>query len=372
MKNRKDEHVALALDQHGAAEQNEFDLIRFVHHALPGTDSAKADLSTEVAGSRWAFPFYFNGMTGGSAKTGEINRQLAIAANETGVAIAAGSLSAYIKDKSMADTYRVLRDENPQGFVMANVNANASLDDVRAAVDLLRADALQIHINVAQETVMPEGDRAFGHWEKMIGETVLAMEKLHIPVIVKEVGFGLSPQTLQRLDALGVQWADVSGRGGTDFARIENARRQHGDFAYLIGWGQSAPACLAEAAGLAQRPRLLASGGVRTPLDVLRALALGARGVGVSGHFLHVLVNSGLDSLIAEIRRWQEQLRQLLALVGCMNLAELQHTDLILSGSLREYCELRGVDTVALAQRSRQRSVPDAAVGRQSHQGETR
>lgn len=352
MSNRKDEHVALALQQHGSPGRNEFDLVRFVHHALPDSDSDRSDLRTDVAGATWNWPFYLNGMTGGSARTGEINRQLAKAARETGIAIAAGSLSAYLKDASTAESFRVLRTENPHGFVMANVNANADLDGVRRAVDLLEADALQIHLNVAQETVMPEGDRAFGHWAQMLERTVQALD---VPVIVKEVGFGLSPQTLQRLHGLGVQWADVSGRGDTDFARIENARRPGTDYDYLIGWGQSAPACLAEASLLpaAQRPHLLASGGVRHPLDVLRALALGARAVGVSGYFLHTLSTQGLDALIAEIHRWQAQLRQLLALVGCTNLADLAHTDLLLGGELREYCKLRGVDVAALAQRQR-------------------
>lgn len=352
MTNRKDEHLALALTQHGSPGPNDFDLVRFVHHALPDTDTARGDLRARVAGAEWAFPFYLNGMTGGSAKTGEINRQLAIAARETGIAIAAGSLSAYLKDKGAAQSYRVLRDEHPHGFVMANVNPNACLDGVRAAIDLLQADALQIHINAAQETVMPEGDRDFRHWAAMIEG---AVRYAGVPVIVKEVGFGLSRETLARLHGLGVRWADVSGRGGTDFARIENARRAGADFDYLTGWGQSAPAALLEAGTLAERPELLASGGVRTPLDVLRALALGARAVGVSGHFLHVLVNQGLDALIAEIRRWQAQLRQLLALAGAPDVAALAHADLILGGSLREYAELRGVDVAAFAARSQQR-----------------
>ena len=349
MTNRKDEHVALAMAQHQTLGGNEFDLVRFVHQSLPQTTVANSDLRVQVLGGQWDCPFYLNGMTGGSAKTGEINRQLAIAAQETGIAIAAGSLSAYLKDASTAGSFQVLREENLHGFVMANVNANASVEGARAAVDLLKANALQIHINVAQETVMPEGDRAFAHWAERIEQIVA---HVGVPVVVKEVGFGMSAQSLRQLHQLGVQWADVSGQGGTDFARIENARRLSHDFDYLLGWGQSAPASLAEAWALQDKPALLASGGVRNPLDVLRALALGAEAVGVSGHFLHVLMMQGLDALIAEIRRWQNQLRQLMALVGAHTVADLRQCDLILSGSLREYCELRGVNVAAFAQRS--------------------
>lgn len=360
MSNRKDEHVALAMAQHTSIGDNEFDLVRFVHQALPRTRVANSDLRVQILGAQWQCPFYLNGMTGGSAKTGEINRQLAIAAQETGIAIAAGSLSAYLKDASTAASYQVLREENLQGFVMANVNANANVDGARAAVDLLQANALQIHINTVQETVMPEGDRAFDHWADHIAQIV---QGVGVPVIVKEVGFGMSAQTLKQLAQLGVQWADVSGQGGTDFARIENARRLAHDFDYLLGWGQSAPASLAEAYNLKDKPALLASGGVRNPLDVLRALALGANAVGVSGHFLHVLVMQGLDALIAEIRRWQNQLRQLMALVGATTVADLRQCDVILSGRLREYCELRGVDVAAFAQRSQACAISDNEGG---------
>src|SRR6202035_5681083 len=120
------------------------------------------------------------------------------------------------------------------------------------------ADALQIHLNTIQETVMPEGDRSFSSWGPRIEEIVTGVD---VPVIVKEVGFGLSRESVLTLKEMGVSAADVAGRGGTNFARIENDRRDHADYSYLADWGQSAPACLLDAQG-AGIP-VLASGGVR-------------------------------------------------------------------------------------------------------------
>jgi isopentenyl-diphosphate delta-isomerase len=166
---RKDEHVRYAVDQqHQGFSDNDFDSIMFVHHALAGIDSSDVSLDTEFAGASWQTPLYINAMTGGNASTGAINRDLAIAARETGLAIASGSMSAYLRDESVAHSYRVLRQENPVGFVIANVNANTTVDQSRRAVDLLEADALQIHLNAIQEIVMPEGDRDFSHWSRQI------------------------------------------------------------------------------------------------------------------------------------------------------------------------------------------------------------
>lgn len=345
---RKDAHVRLAMEQNRALDgPNQFDEVSFVHHALAGIDRPDVSLTTTFAGLTWQAPLYINAMTGGSVMTGAINRDLAIAARETGVAIASGSMNAYFKDPSCAESFRVLRTHNPDGFVMANINATTSVENARRAIDLLRADALQIHLNTAQETPMPEGDRSFASWAGQIEKITGGVE---VPVIVKEVGNGLSRQTVLALRGLGVAVTDLAGRGGTDFARIENGRRDLADYAFLHGWGQSTAACLLDTqdTGLTR----LASGGVRHPLDVARSLALGARAAGVSGGFLRTLIDEGVTALVTQVTTWLDQLAALQTMLGARTPADLIRCDVLVHGTLRDFCADRGIDTTRLSQRS--------------------
>lgn len=348
MAERKDEHLALALeherDRRGT--RSDLDDVELVHHALDGIDPARVSLDVDVAGMAWRSPVYVNGMTGGTAHTGDVNRTLAIAAREADLPIASGSVSIALDDPTRAPYFRVLRDEHPHGFVLANVGADRSADDARRAVELLDADALQVHLNAAQELVMPEGSTRFDTWAPTIAAICDAVD---VPVIVKEVGAGLSGRTVARLRDLGADAADVGGTGGTDFVRVENDRRAAGDFAYLGGWGLSTPACLLDAqeAGLP----LLASGGIRHPLDVVRALALGASAVGVASRFLAVAVEGGERALVDEMRRWRDHVAAILALVGAASPADAVHADVLVRGRLRELAELRGIDLTTLARR---------------------
>jgi isopentenyl-diphosphate delta-isomerase len=367
---RKDEHVRLAEELHDESRRGGFDDVRFLHRSFPGLAVADVSTGTRLAGRDWTAPFYINAMTGGSERTGRLNAQLARAAAEAGVAIASGSVSAALREPALEPTFRVIREQAPEAFVLANVSPEATPEQARHAVALLSADALQIHVNVAQELVMPEGDRDFTGWLDRIAAIVAASD---VPVVVKEVGFGLGREAVTALVEHGVTAVDVSGRGGTDFIAIENHRRLRSEYGYLTGWGQTAVECLLdvlhrapEHGGPVEGVTVLASGGVRTPLDVLRALALGARAVGVSGHFLHVLVSSGLEALIAELVSWRQQLRTLFALVGARDLAALQEADLLVTGPTGEFARLRGIDLAALATRRERaaRTARTAQTGR--------
>lgn len=350
---RKDDHVQLAgeqLDQDAA--RRDFDDIEFLHHALGAIDESLVDLSVDVESWRWPVPIYINGMTGGTEQTEIINRELAIAARETGLPMACGSMSIAIDapdDAVIQHSFSVIREQNPTGFVLANIGVGRSASDAIRAVELLQADALQVHLNPVQETVMPEGSRDFSNWQRSLEQIIAASP---VPVVVKEVGFGLSRRTLERLTELGATLADVSGTGGTDFLQIENARRTtaQGDYSMLTGFGQSAMACLLDAPS--NSPQLLASGGVRNPFDVVKALAVGARAVGVAGSFLGVVRAGGSEALVPEIERWLRQTKSILALLGAASPASLTSTDILVRGSLAEYCLLRGIDTPALARRS--------------------
>lgn len=346
--NRKDEHVSLAKAFY-QEQTNDFDLIRFVHHALPETNQAAVDISTNFLGFHLPAPFYINAMTGGSERTGKINRDLAIVARETNLLIASGSVNSALKDPELAATFTVLRKENPAGVIFANLSAAASVAQAQQAVALLAADGLQLHLNAPQELVMPEGDRDFTGWLENIGEIT---QTLDVPVIVKEVGFGMSSETLESLRAVGVQAVDISGRGGTSFTQIENSRRTHHEFAYLDSWGQSTAESLLESLPFQNQLTILASGGVRNPLDILKALSLGAKSVGISGVILNQLLTNGVAGAIALIQAWQAELATLYTLVGKTRTDELLTTDLILSGELRDWCDSRGINYQQLAHRN--------------------
>lgn len=347
---RKDDHVRLAEEQQRARSSSEFDDLDFVHHALGGVSAGSVDLAVHVDRWRWSTPFYVNGMTGGTEMTARINRDLAVTARETGMPMACGSVSIALDEPGAARSFTVIREENPHGFVMANLGAGRSGEDAVRAVELLGADALQLHLNAVQETAMPEGSRDFSDWRRSVEEIVAASP---VPVIVKEVGFGLSRRTLAELADLGVRVADVSGRGGTDFLHIENSRRDPltgPDYSVLSGFGQSALACLLDAPG--DGPVLLASGGVRHPFDVVKALAAGASAVGVAGTFLKVVLDGGAEALVPLVRAWTEQTAAIMALLGARTPAELTGTDLLVRGRLGEFCRLRGIDVVDLSRRS--------------------
>lgn len=375
IQHRKDEHIALADEQYQPYANSGFDSVRFMPNALPQVALEEVDASVRVfarvferafesastqsstatpttapttAAANWRSPLYINAMTGGSARAQKVNAQLARVAAKTGVAMASGSLSAALRDDALTATFSVIRSENPRGFVMANVSAGTSASDAMRAVSMLQANALQVHLNAAQELVMPEGDRDFRDWLQNIERIVRECEAARVPVIVKETGCGMTARDVLRLRDVGVRAVDVSGRGGTNFVAIENARRARGgnaqgdcarpdcasndyarsDYDYLSNWGLTTVESLLDirkCEALKSDPvEIFASGGVRTPLDVVRALALGASAVGVAGEFLHTLMHEGEDALTQQITDWQEQIRVIMALLGCKTVADLQ------------------------------------------------
>lgn len=339
--NRKDEHVDLAERQYQVASQSDFQKVRFVHHSLPQIKTADISLASNLLGYPMELPFYINGMTGGSEKTKTINANLAEVAKATGLIMASGSVSAAIKHPELADTFKVIRQVNPNGIVLANLGAHHTLENAKRAVHILEANGLQIHINAPQELVMPEGDRDFSMWLKQI-ERIVA--KVGVPVMVKEVGFGMSRETMEQLISVGVQWIDVSGRGGTNFAAIENARRTTFSYDDLENWGQSTVLSLLEGEELNDRVHLLASGGVKSPYDIVKALALGAEAVGLSGQFLHMVLEEGPEKTIETIASWKEKMTSIMTLLGKKSVAELKQTDVIFQRDIIDWCEMRGID----------------------------
>lgn len=345
---RKDDHIKLACEQYNAQAESGFEHVRFIPNALPQLALNDVDTSVKVFDetTKWDTPLYINAMTGGSKKGENINESLAKVAAKTGLAMASGSLSAALKNPRLAGTFSVIRRFNPNGFVMANVSAGVSAEQAIKAVEILQANALQIHLNAAQELVMSEGDRDFSAWLNNIEAIVRELDSMKVPVVVKETGCGMSARDVLRLKNVGVRAVDVGGRGGTNFVAIENARRgRKSDYEFLDSWGLTTVESLLDIAQCDEilcepcdcadscdsaRMQVFASGGVRTPLDVVRSLRLGASAAGVAGEFLHTLINEGEDALVEQIESWKAQIRVIMALLGCKNIEDLRENSRIL------------------------------------------
>lgn len=346
--NRKNEHVSLS-EKFYADGNSSFKDISFVHHSFPQCDVKDVSLDVSLGDLHFSSPFFINAMSGGSAWTGKVNEKLAVIARETGLAMATGSVSAALKDHSQADTFKIVRKTNPTGLVFANLGAGHGLENAKRVVDLLDADALQIHLNAPQEIVMPEGDREFSNWIENVQSIVEGLGK---PVIVKEVGFGMSRETVELLESIGVTLIDISGKGGTNFAQIENYRRKDFKLDDFEAWGQSTVVSLLEAGETVNKASIIASGGIRRPMEIVKALALGASVSGLSSQIMHMALDD-VDESIATLTNWKEEIRRLMTLLGATSIDDLKKTDIIITGKSAEWCDARDIDKRRYAFRSK-------------------
>jgi isopentenyl-diphosphate Delta-isomerase len=344
---RKWDHIRFALET-GQVRSNALEDIHLIHQSLPNINVIDVGLEHSFGGLSLSSPIFINAMTGGGGeKTLHINRDLAIVAKETGIAMAVGSQMSAIKDPSERYTYEIVRKQNPKGIVIANIGSEATPDQALTAIDMIEADALQIHLNVVQELTMPEGDREFSEVLKRV-ETII--NSAAVPVIVKEVGFGMSRETVATLASVGATLVDVGGFGGTNFAKIENKRR--GDaFPFFNQWGIPTAISIIEAAA---NPNVyvIGSGGIQTSLDIVKGIAIGADAMGVAGHFLKILLEQGIEVLIKKIEMIHKEMTIIMTALGAKNITELKKVPLVLSGESEHWLKQRGIDTTKFSRRS--------------------
>ena len=341
---RKIQHIQHVLQ--GILQEADFSGIRILHNCIPGT-SGDADLRCEVAGFSLALPFFFNALTGGAPETGEINRQLARICRHFKIPMAVGSQKAALEDFKLAKTYRVAREAYPGGLIFANLSAGCTLDEARQAVEMLEADALQLHLNAPQEVMMPEGDRDFEAWLDNI-QTIAS--RLEVPVMVKETGFGMAAEQVEILASTGIRAVDVSGKGGTNFIAVEAARAGR-DAGELAGWGIPTPLALLEALEGAGALDVMVSGGVNTPLSMIKSLALGARAVGLAALPLRLVLTEGPDRAVAALEEITADLRRCMTLLGAARVPDLRKVPLVILGETGEWMRARGFQPEKYARR---------------------
>ena len=324
--NRKDEHIKYALTYESTC--NSFDDMELIQCSIPEYNLDEIDMSVNFAKNTFEYPFFINAMTGGSKKGKEINRKLAKVAKECNILFVTGSYSAALKNPD-DDSFEVVRKENEGLLLGTNIGADKNYTAGKKAVEDLNPLFLQIHVNLMQELIMPEGSRNFNEWKKNISGFV---KNIKVPLILKEVGFGMSADTIKKGLELG-----ISGRGGTSFAYIENMRGKN-RLSYLNEWGQSTVSCLLGLKDYINKAEIIASGGVRNPLDIIKALVLGAKAVGLSGTMLRLAENNSTEEIIEIINSWKEECRMIMCALNAKNVKELQKVKYVLYGKTREFC----------------------------------
>jgi isopentenyl-diphosphate Delta-isomerase len=325
---RKAEHLEVAASGAAdfAARSTLLEEVHLVHQALPEAALDEVDLATELAGQRLRAPLVVTGMTGGTPEAQAINRDLARAAARAGVAFGVGSQRAMAEHPALEPTFQV-RDVAPDVVLIGNLGVvQARALGVARVAELARrigADAMAVHLNPAQELIQARGDRDFRGATETIARLV---DGLPVPVIVKETGCGLSREAARALRAAGVETVDVAGAGGTSWVAVEARRAAAGSDAAALGhelwdWGipTAVSVALARAAGLT----VIASGGLRSGLDVARALALGARAGGMAAPLLRAQRAGGEEAAVAVLARVIASIRTVTLLAGARSAAEL-------------------------------------------------
>lgn len=323
-RDRKAEHIRLALEDRNQFAAHAFEEWTFGHEALPDLDFDAIDLSVDFLGRRLKAPLLISCMTGGTGIAARINRNLAAAAESCGVAVGVGSQRKAIESPDQAATFEV-RSVAPTIPVLANLGAiqlnyGYGVDECRRAVDMVGADALVLHLNPLQEAIQPEGQCDFAGLLPKMSAIATA---LPVPVIAKEVGSGISEATGRRLVEAGIRILDTAGVGGTSWARIEAQRAGDLEIGELFaGWGISTPESIRQLRGI-EGATIIGSGGLRNGVDVAKALALGAHLGGLAQPFLEAAIDS-TERVAARIDRIVRELKISMFCLGARTVADLR------------------------------------------------
>ncbi|HII92854.1 MAG TPA: type 2 isopentenyl-diphosphate Delta-isomerase [Methanosarcina sp.] len=345
---RKIEHLKLCAESPVESRKVSagFEDVTLIHRALPELNMDKLNLSIDLLGKRLQAPFLIASITGGHPDTTPVNAALAAAAEELGLGIGVGSQRAAFDDPAQEESFRIVREKAPNAFVYANVGAaqirQYGVDGVEKLIDMIDADALAIHLNFLQEAIQPEGDRDATGCLDMIKEICSVMDA---PVIIKETGAGISREDALLLQKAGVSAIDVGGAGGTSWAGVEVYRaRKSGDSAseYLgeLLWDFGIPTVASIIESRVSLP-IIATGGVRTGIDIAKSIALGASAASAALPFVGPALE-GKESVVKVLSRMLNELRIAMFLCGCANIQDLRNAPVVVTGRTLEYLGQRG------------------------------
>jgi isopentenyl-diphosphate delta-isomerase len=331
---RKADHIRINLEENVQFPRLTTGLedYRFIHQALPELDLDQVDAGTILFGKKLSAPLLISSMTGGTEQALQFNQTLAAAAQSHGIAMGLGSQRAAIENPDLAKTFQV-RSVAPDILLFANLGAiqlnyGYTVDHCRKAVEMIEADALVLHLNVLQEAVQPEGNT---RWAGLLNKIEKVCKTLSLPVIAKEVGWGISEDAARQLAGVGVSAIDIAGSGGTSWSEVEYHRaptRFHAEVARSFAdWGIPTAEAIQMARKAAPGLPIFSSGGLRDGIDVAKSLALGASLCGMAGPMLRAAADSA-DALDEALRIIEAQLRIAMLACGAGTVAALRNTPL--------------------------------------------
>lgn len=347
---RKQRHIRLSLKENVQSDIGTgFEDIRLIHRALPEIDLEDVSTSVELFGKRLSAPLIISAITGGTEDAKEINATLASAAEEFGIGIGVGSQRVALENPSTEHTFNVVREKAPSALVMGNLGCPQlslgwGVPEARHCIEMIGADALAIHMNPLQEAVQVEGETRYRGILNKVREVV---DGIDVPVVMKETGCGVAFETAVELEEAGVEGLDVSGVGGTSWAAVEHhiakevdERDQEFLGEALWNWGIPTAISVVETSRSTEL-KIIASGGIRTGVEMAKAVSLGADAVGMARPFLEKAVE-GSAALREHIRHILLELRTVMFLVGARDLKELKQVRVMILGRTAEWLQMRG------------------------------
>ncbi|HIA02511.1 MAG TPA: type 2 isopentenyl-diphosphate Delta-isomerase [Myxococcales bacterium] len=335
---RKDSHLRICLEEEieRLDVTTGFERYRYEHDALPELNLKNIQLDTVAFGKPLAAPIMIGAMTGGTEKASQINQILAQAAEQCGVAMGLGSQRKML-DQPETDASFQVRDVAPNLLLMGNVGAvqfnyGVTAADINSLIDRSGCDVFALHLNPLQEAIQPEGDTDFSNLHAKLAEII---PEIKVPVIIKEVGAGLGEKSIRKLAQLPIAGVETAGVGGTSWSKIESYRTnswiQQMTGRRLASWGVPTAESLQIAVRLlGERHTIICSGGIRTGLQIAKALTLGADLVACALPFLKAANNGGLDAVIMTIEQLKDELRTVMFVTGSKDLSALKQQELTL------------------------------------------
>ncbi|MFO3717103.1 type 2 isopentenyl-diphosphate Delta-isomerase [Anaerococcus sp. ENR1011] len=331
---RKDAHIENYL-RSKSKESTLLDNVYIEHNAISDVSLDEIDTSIDFMGKKIAMPLMVDAMTGGGSSSVSINEDLSSICETLNIPMAVGSESIAIADEESRESFELVKYKEDL-FRVGNLGFERDFDDFVFARDLIEAHAMQVHLNLAQELVMKEGDNSYHSSLSLITRLV---KEFPYPIIVKETGSGISKAVAKKLVDAGVKYIDVAGKGGTNFIEIEDLRDFEVDYSDLYDWGIPTAKSIIDVRSVSHDTFIIASGGIKTAMDVVKSIIIGADMAAMSGEVLNYLLHGGYDACESFLKEINLKIKIIMALLGVRTIDQLKEVDYKLVGELKELIE---------------------------------